>query len=368
MGPVEIMRVLDRYVIKTFAVNYIISLMVLLSVYVVLDLFFNFDEFVQNPRVPLAQVMHGIGIYYGSHLFLYFSQTSGVITLFAMLFTLARMQRNNELVAIVASGVSLYRIAGTVIGVGLALNALWWLNQECILPSMAPQLAQNHEATVLNQPYGVWFLRDRNGMLLSASQFDPARSQLRRLVVIQPGRENQSSRFLLADQAEWSGTTDSINRWQLKRGALMEPQADDQGGTQVETRPALLLESSLSPHDIALQQSSEWIQFLDSRRLMQIRDAGMCPSEWIDRALNNRFATPFVNMLILMIGLPFFLDRRPGGVVQRGGKCLLLCGACFMLAFASQNLSSSEYPTLVAWLPMIVLTPVVVISLDRMKT
>ena len=38
------MKILDRYVLITFIKNYLISLMVLLGLYIVLDMVFNFDE------------------------------------------------------------------------------------------------------------------------------------------------------------------------------------------------------------------------------------------------------------------------------------------------------------------------------------
>jgi lipopolysaccharide export LptBFGC system permease protein LptF len=38
------MKILDRYVLATFLKNYLISLMVLIGLYVVLDMVFNFDE------------------------------------------------------------------------------------------------------------------------------------------------------------------------------------------------------------------------------------------------------------------------------------------------------------------------------------
>src|SRR4030095_11161506 len=38
------MKILDRYVLISFVKNYLISLMVLLGLYVVLDMVFNFDE------------------------------------------------------------------------------------------------------------------------------------------------------------------------------------------------------------------------------------------------------------------------------------------------------------------------------------
>ena len=38
------MKILDRYVLSTFLKNYLISLRVLIGLYVVLDMVFNFDE------------------------------------------------------------------------------------------------------------------------------------------------------------------------------------------------------------------------------------------------------------------------------------------------------------------------------------
>ena len=38
------MKILDRYILIAFLKNYLISLMVLIGLYVVLDMVFNFDE------------------------------------------------------------------------------------------------------------------------------------------------------------------------------------------------------------------------------------------------------------------------------------------------------------------------------------
>src|SRR3954468_1414461 len=42
------MKILDRYVLLTFIKNYLISLMVLLGLYVVLDMVFSFDELAET--------------------------------------------------------------------------------------------------------------------------------------------------------------------------------------------------------------------------------------------------------------------------------------------------------------------------------
>ena len=39
-----VMRILDRYVVVTFLKNYVLSFMILIGLYIVLDMLFNFDD------------------------------------------------------------------------------------------------------------------------------------------------------------------------------------------------------------------------------------------------------------------------------------------------------------------------------------
>ena len=209
---------LDRYIAKQFGLNYVIAFSVLVSLYIVLDLFFNLDEFYQGTDLGIVEIVITVVKYYTTQLFWYFSQISGVITLFAMAFTLARMQRDNEFVAIISSGVSLYRIALTVIVLGVALNGLWLVDQELIIPRLAPKLAQSHKAVALNDPYGFWLLRQKDGALLSASQFDHSSGVLRD-VLLMPSPADQLAETIVAERATWEPhPQDCPGRWGLNRG------------------------------------------------------------------------------------------------------------------------------------------------------
>lgn len=364
------MRTLDRYVIKAFAINYLIALGVMVSLYIVLDLFFNFDEFISDNTIPPTQIIAGIFRYYGVQMSLYFSQISGVITLFAMAVTLGRMQRSNEFVAVVASGVSLYRIALTVIIAGAALNALWFIDQEKIIPHLAPELSKDHQAAVRQEPYGVWFLRDGDNSLLSAVRFDPQAGRLHRLLLM--NTSGAEPVFITADSAEWDPgdrDDDEAGYWRLTRGARLIPMAVAANGTvDVRREPVDSFASGLGPEAIALRQSANWVQFLSRNQLKQMRDQGIASANLVSRAIHNRFATPIINVLILIIGIPFFLNREPAGVVQSGGRCLMACGACFLLAFFSQNIMPAQYALYGAWVPLAILTVVMVVIIDRMRT
>jgi lipopolysaccharide export system permease protein len=361
-------KTLDRYIARSFAFNYLIALAVLMSIYIVLDLFFNFDEFTQEGTVPLATTLRAIAEYYGIHLFLYFAQISGVITLFAMAVTLARLQRCSEFVAIVASGVSLYRVALTVILTGVALNALWLLDQEILIPRLAPNLAKTHQDAALNEPYGVWFIRDAGDWLLSAREFDHGAGQLKDLILMRPSEGAAEPDLVSADRATWSAELDGRGGWQLERGRRLTSTYDERGDDTLVQEPIESFYTDLSPDSIALRQSKDWIEFLGRSQLNRIRAQQIASTQMIDRAIHNRFTTPIVNVFILVVGIPLFLSRLPSSVVHSGGRCLLICGACFLFTFFCQNMVTLDYPALSAWLPLIVLTPVMVVSLDQMKT
>jgi lipopolysaccharide export system permease protein len=154
------MRILDRYVISAFLKNYLISFFVLVGMYVVLDMVFNFEDFVPTQATSgssvetLLQTILAVGDYYFYQSFLIFVHLSGVIPVVAAAFTLIRLSRQNELTAIMASGVPLLRVAAPVIGVAVLLNALLLVNTEFIIPQMIPKLTRKHDDVVSDVEWG----------------------------------------------------------------------------------------------------------------------------------------------------------------------------------------------------------------------
>ncbi|MBV8780046.1 MAG: hypothetical protein JO353_01500, partial [Phycisphaerae bacterium] len=73
------MKILDRYVLRSFLVNYIIALAVLLGLYIVLDMVFNFDELVDvrgttaQGAAGVVQIIRGIVDFYFYQSFLIFA-------------------------------------------------------------------------------------------------------------------------------------------------------------------------------------------------------------------------------------------------------------------------------------------------------
>ncbi len=356
------MKLIDRYILRAFFTNYVIALGVMMGIYVVLDLFMNLDEFTES-STSLALTIRHIVSFYGWNLFLYFSQLSGVIVLVAACFTLGRFLRTNELTAILASGASLFRVAAPLVVAGVFLNGVWFVNQEMIVPRIADKLARRHDDVEGRKTYAVWCLRDRNDALLSASRFDPHTSLLEGVIIMKRDPQGRLTQLLRADSARWDVER---NLWHLSLPKLSDAGGDESIAPIEPTEYA----SELTPYELKLRQASQWTNFLGTADLTRLAQRYTNTDEFV-KVKHARLTTPFINLVLLLMGISFFLNRERPTVIAAGGKALLVCSACFMFTFFCQHLDVTQlsgHPALPAWLPLLIFAPFAVVLIDGIKT
>lgn len=367
------MTILDRYLLRTLFMNYLIALAVMMSLYTVLDLFFNIDEFTEAGE-PITTVAANVSSYYAAHCFLYFAQLSGVITLFACLTTLARMRRANELVGVLASGVSLYRLAMPIVAFGVATSILWFVDVEVMIPRVAHRLARSHDDAAGRRARGVWFVNDADSALLSAMEFVPATGRIERLLVLHRDDDGAVVKVTEADAASWETVAGhpAGGFWRLERGIERRRVVHDDGfgpREEVVETPVAIYESPLNPAAIEVRQAQQWLAYSSSGQLDDLVDREPQLGARVRQIKHGRFAAPLVNILLLLLGLPFFLSREPANIVSDSGKCVAVCGLCFLTAFCGDHfVHTATLSALPAWLPLIVFTPVAVVLIDRIRT
>src|SRR5439155_12783489 len=178
------MKILDRYVLVSFLKNYLISFMVLIGLYIVLDMVFNFDELAEvQARTSAGGVasvlllLRSIGDYYFFQTFKIFVHLSGIIPIVAAAFTLIRMTRFNELTASLAAGVPLLRTAMPIILAAMVLNVLLVIDQELLIPQIIPKLVRKHDEIQQSGGGGKSFvvraMQDDADGLLNAARYHP---------------------------------------------------------------------------------------------------------------------------------------------------------------------------------------------------
>src|ERR1700745_2098334 len=112
------MRILDRYVISNFLQVYFYCIAGFISIWLIFDISDNISTFIDE-HVGLTLVAR----YYATQVPQVFIILLPVALLLALLFTLGRMSRSNEIVSMLTAGVSLARILARLLSLGLLTTA-----------------------------------------------------------------------------------------------------------------------------------------------------------------------------------------------------------------------------------------------------
>ncbi|MAD78182.1 MAG: hypothetical protein CMJ51_02285, partial [Planctomycetaceae bacterium] len=191
------MLLLDRHIILRFLGNFALLFTLLFVFAISIDVVVQFDEFVEAAElvaerdgrwVPVVFV-EGVLDFHGPRIFQFYAFMVGLVGVAAAGFTLVQMHRSRELVAIMAAGVPLHRIAAAIIAAQVGLVLLQLVDQELILPRLATKLNRVHDRVL--QPgvetFEVPLARDARGALLFASSIDPNAGTATSLLVLRRG-------------------------------------------------------------------------------------------------------------------------------------------------------------------------------------
>lgn len=323
------MKTLDRYIVKLFLQNYVILGVVLGGLYILVDLIIDLDEFVKAGREhadrfggTLISTLWVMGDYYGPMMLLIYSAMSGLLVVAAMGFTIAQLQRTRELTAILASGVSLYRVAAPVLIAGFTLNLMVLPVQELAIPKLADKLVRSKsqvgQPTLREHP--VHYAKDDAGSLISAASFSAAKGELSDVRIIEREESGRQSVLIRAGKATWS---ESDAAWRLESGLAFKPGDAESGVGALSGEPIDFYRTELSPKVLITRRAALFVRLQSLQQLQEMRaNAALTfdQRERIAQVMWSRFTTLILGVLILLMGLPFFLTRVPGNILINSAK------------------------------------------------
>ena len=378
------MKILDRYVAKNFIIGYVIAFCVLMGLRIITDLFIKLDEFTENPDLDAVAVIKHILTFYTLNCTLYFRDFAGMITAVAAAFSFGRMVRSNELVAVMASGISLKRIIAPIVFLALLLTGLQVIDQELLIPPLADKLVRNHDDLPGQESYDIKFIGDGNGSLINSQRFEVETSTMHDPIILLrkktsmpgiwavTGRIDAERAVYDSQEGRWDlHTRDPNTGEQFAYGVLYEYEM----GSRKEPQPIASYPSDLTAKDIPVRRKSEHKTLLSSKQLSalaaqktSIRDVAQLSSQ-----MHFRITDPIINMVMLMVSLPILVCRDPKSMKSAVMISFAITGACFITTFVCKILATEVVfdkvmPELWAWLPVFIFLPIAFIELDSMKT
>lgn len=379
------MKLIDRYVVTTFLKNYLLSFLVLVGMYIVLDLIFNIDEFSELKQKStgidaMLGFMGYIADFYFYQIFLYFLHLSGMIAVVAASFTLMRMIRFNELSALLSAGVPLLRVSLPIIIAALFLNCLTWLDQELLIPNMIHKLVRKHDygTEADSRAFRIDAMRAEDGAKLFAARYHPNTERPPKmdvLSIIEQDENFRPVRHIRADSAVWD---EQSRQWTLENGWVDQNLAPE-SGKSVRSERIYFYKGKITPEEIMLYRSGNFVELLSTQRINELLQRPLSYGRGnLLRVKHTRGVTQItINMILLLLAISAVLTREPQQLKTAATRAIILTGMLMTAAFASQELAgqtaptpmlADKWPALMAWLPIFIFGPVSVLLLDKVKT
>lgn len=366
------MRVIDRYVFFLFLRVFLICCTCLTGMYIIGDFVENLNEFIT------AAAEHGglfrlMGLYYLGRIPWFLDLIARVAALVAGVFAITWLQRNNEMTALMAAGISRWRIIQPVL-IGVVLVSLVQVvNREIVIPHYREELSQSirdwsgDKASPMSPQFD--YLTD---ILLDGQEAVPRNKRIVKPVFRLPMNMAYFSSEISADFAErQSATADHPSGYLLTH--VRSPDSIDRlDNVHLDGRPVIYTPANtpwLKPGQcfvvshVTLGQllgGKSWRQFASTSDLISgLSNPSMNFGADVRVAVHARLVQPFLDITLFFLGIPVVLARESRNVFVAAGSCLFVVGLYYVIMLGSHNLGMNYLitPVQAAWCPLLTMVP-----------
>jgi LPS export ABC transporter permease LptG len=258
--------------------------------------------------------------------------TTPLAALVAVMITFGVLQKTSQVVALKASGLSIFRLAAPAVVISLFLAGLVFFNQDYIMPFTNPR--QNNlrllirsgqePAQTFYQTTNQWIC-GQDSRIFNYAYFNPTNNTFADLNVIDLSKEPFGiKRRLYASRAVWNAEE---RTWLLKEGWERKFEGDK-----------LLTYEAFKERSVALAEQPDYFRrdFRGSQSMtftelrQKIRDLSRAGFDVLDLkiALQSKIAFPMTCLIMVLVGLPFSFS-----VGKRGALYGVAIGIAIGLAY-----------------------------------
>ena len=346
--------ILDDYVLRGFAFYFALIVAAFLTLLLVFTLFELLSDILRNQISPLT-----VGEYLLNVVPYFLYSTTPLSMLLAVLVTFGLLQRSNEITAIKATGISLYRIIIPVLIASAMVAGVLFLSDQLYLPytnkrqdALRNQIKGKPAQTYL-RPDRKWIFGQHNDIYYYQF-FDADRNVFDSVSVFQFDPHTfQITHRISAVRAHWS---DSMGRWIYEEGwerSLRGSAIDNYRKFDVATYPELAEAPAYFKKEI--KQSSE-MSYDELRNYIRDLEESGFDVVRLRVQLQKKIAYPLITLVMAVLAIPFALSAGKRSAVA-GVATAIGIGVVYWtingLFEAMGNLSQLP-PAVAAWSPDLV--------------
>lgn len=299
------MKVVDRYVCIEMIGPFLIGVVGFVLVLAV-DLLFTMADLIINKGVPLWAVVKLLIYKLPSIMVLTFP----VSTLFATAMALGRLSKDNEIVALRTSGVTLFRIATPIIILGILVSLASYVTNEKIVPHANHVASNIIRQIIYKRPLPEVkknvFFKDAHNRHYYARRVNMKDKTMENIMVYEVTDE-RFPRVILAEKATFRGRI-----WDLKNGIIHK--YDKKGYLNYEAAFAdMKLNVSEDILTFSGQKGSQEMNSGELKNMIGMLDKGGVSTHALRTELLMKYSIPATCFVFALIGIPFSMPSPRSG-------------------------------------------------------
>lgn len=369
------MTKIDRYIVFEFGRVFVICFVTFMGLFIVADFVNQFDELMRQAETHDG-ILRVLSHYYAPKVPWFFDFIGRIISLVAAVFAVTSLQRNNEMAAMMAAGISRFRIVKPIIYGGAALAILGVLNRELLIPRLGERVyseannvfGENSEDVRAQYDYA-------SEIFIDGEDLVPATQTIKNPTFHLPTKLAERGTIIAAEEAKRIPAQDgrpagfAMLRVDLEKTGVKQSISLD--GKVIIYHPNdskwLGADQLYVVTDLPFEQlraKSSWKQCASTWSLIQMaRNPSLGTGADVSMSIHSRILQPAIDMLMLFLGLPIVLSRESRNAFIAVGSCMLVVTVFIIAVLAFHGMGSSYLmkPSLAAWLPLVIFIPISVL-------
>lgn len=345
------MKIIDKYMVRGFFGPFIWCLLLFIVMAVIIDIFSFIDNIVKF-KIPLESIA-AFYIYYIPTIFI---QVLPMAALLSTIYVLSQLNKNNEIVAMKSSGISLWRVLTPILLIGVLISMVTFIVNDRVIPISSKisdyirreelEKQKRGEEGKIIESVAVYGSGNR---ILFARNYDTEKKVLGDVIIHQHDKKESLVSKVTAQSGTWNGSGWVFHKviiWKIDNAGriLGDPEFFENKEIPIKERPS----------DFA---NREWrADYMSYRELKgyidNFRGTGTKIVKGLLVDLHYKISFSLISLIIILIGAPFALVTTRGGVLIGIGMSVAL--GLLYYAFIAMSLAFGKAgllpPIVAAWL------------------
>ncbi|MDH4222074.1 MAG: LPS export ABC transporter permease LptG [candidate division Zixibacteria bacterium] len=361
------MKILDRYLLKQFLSVLLFALLSFWIIFLIVDLVEHIDTFIDRKATISSVVRYYL--FYSPYIVVLISP---VAMLLSSLFSTGLLSRQNELLAMKSSGISLQRILFPIMLLALFISSLVMLSGNLLIPYTNQQRLKiryqeiEKKTRALQVSYGDIYLQTENDQIIYLNLYNDEKKEGSG-VLFQTFKDNRIREEIRAEKILWQG-----NGWVFLKGIqrIFSDSSSVQDERYLPFERILRLDLKLKPEILTRKQKTpEEMSYQELKNYVKLKQKTGQDAALEKTDLYMKLSFPLANIIIVLFGCTLATRPRRSGLALSFAISLGISFLYYTFLRVGQSFGYSHRlpPLLAAWIANLVFGLVGIVLLFKAK-